>query len=168
MAGKRMVRSASVMNVAVSVGEEPVSVPELAGRLCNLHKDYFSGRFGEARDVLLKMASTETQRPAEAWLTEVESLFNDGTFNVLDTPTVAFGLALLDGDVFGVFHRLDLIDDLLGEIVVPEQGDDKLARRAATRGNPPGQGGEVRQKQSRLSQTPPEKTPPVKTRPVMK
>jgi hypothetical protein len=107
--------SPSVTQVRDTLADRLVSASELASRLCEFHHDYYQSKFGEAAPTLSRLR-TPRQRTSDDWLGEIRRLIDLRIIDYLDTAAVALGLGLIDGRIFGVFHKLGIIDALIEDL----------------------------------------------------
>lgn len=108
--------SYSVGRALSGIGNKRMDAPRLAAAVCQVHPEYIDGRLGEVVPTLRALEKGEEHEP-EAWIAEVDRLVNVDATEVIDTPILLFGLALINGGVFRALHNAGVIDPLVEMVV---------------------------------------------------
>jgi hypothetical protein len=112
--------SYSVESALSGIGSKKLDAPRMAAAVCEVHPEYMDNRLGEVVPTLRDLDKGEEKGP-DAWIAEVDRLVEPTAAQVIDTPMLMFGLALIDGGVFRVLHNAGLIDLLVEMLVHAKQ-----------------------------------------------
>ncbi|RDD60762.1 hypothetical protein [Ferruginivarius sediminum] len=115
--------SYSVESALSGIGSKKLDAPRMAAAVCEVHPEYMDNRLGEVVPTLRDLEKGEP-KGADAWIAEVDRLVEPRAAQVIDTPMLVFGLALLDGGVFRVLHNASLIDPLVETLVHAKPSSD--------------------------------------------